>query len=263
MANTKKAAPKDEPTLSPEVRAAMEKYMPYLEEAQRRLLISSLILLGGAIIGGFNYKTILTFIMGRFDLTGINIVLTSPYQVIELAVQTGIYTGIAITFPLVIYNIMAFLKPALDPEEYKVIVSMLPLSIFLFFSGFFFGVWIMNFIITIFTRASLEFSIGNIWDISRFFGQILFSGVTLGLIFQFPIVLTVLLRFQIITQEILTKRRPYFYAASLIVAAALPPTDIFSLIMLVLPMLVLFELTLLLNRGQAIIPTRKKKGGDR
>lgn len=238
------------PQLSNETKANMEKYMPYLEEAQKRLLLSVGVLVATAAIGAIYYRQILTFIMGRFDLTGINMVLTSPYQVIELAIQTGIYLGLVITFPLLIFNIMSFLKPALEEDEYKIITSLLPFCLILFISGFFFGIWVMNFIISLFAKATLDFSIGNIWDISRFFGQILFSGVTLGIVFQFPVLLTVLMKFNLMTREQIIVRRPYFYAAGLIVAAALPPTDILSLVLLVLPLLVLFEATLLFNRSK-------------
>lgn len=232
-----------------ETQANMEAYMPYLIEAQKRLLISVAALIGTAILGAVYYRQILRFIMGQFDLTGINMVLTSPYQVIELAIQTGVYLGLVITFPLIVYNVLSFLKPALEEDEYKTITSLLPYCLILFVAGFFFGVWVMNFIISLFAKATLDFSIGNIWDISRFFGQILFSGVTLGIVFQFPIILTVLMKFNLMSREQMVERRPYFYAAGLIVAAALPPTDIVSLILLVLPLLVLFELTLLMNRG--------------
>jgi sec-independent protein translocase protein TatC len=201
-----------------------------------------------AIIGAVYFRQILTFIMGRFDLTGINMVLTSPYQVIELAIQTGIYLGLVVTFPLLIWNIMSFLKPALEEDEYHIITSLLPFCLVLFVMGFFFGIWVMNFIISLFAKATLDFSIGNIWDISRFFGQILFSGVTLGIVFQFPILLTVLMKFNLMSRAQIIARRPYFYTAGLIIAAALPPTDILSLVLLVLPLLILFEATLLFNR---------------
>jgi sec-independent protein translocase protein TatC len=243
--------------LSPELEESIKKYMPYLKEAQKRLLITGIIFLIAAVVGGIFYKTILNFIMGQFDLTGINVVLTSPYQVIELAVYTGIYTGMVVTLPLFIFNLISFLRPALEPEEFKYIVSLVPFAVGLFIAGFLFGVWVMNFVIILFTKATLAFSIGNIWDITSFFSQIIFSAILLGTVFQFPIILTALMRFGIVTRDQLTSKRPYVYTVALIFAAALPPTDIFSLALLVTPLFVLFEITLVLNRNKPVF----RKGG--
>jgi len=233
---------------SPEVKAAMARYLPYLEELQKKLLQVVIVMLGATILGAIYHRQILTFVLQRFDLTGINMVISSPYQVIELAIQTGIYVGILTAFPLLVYHLLTFLKPALEAEEYKVLVSLIPVSLGLFIGGFTFGVWVMNFIIALFAKATLDYSIGNIWDISMFFSQILFSAVSLGLVFQFPILITILLRFKVLPRQFFTEKRPFMYAAALIFAAMLPPTDIFSLILLVIPLFVLFEATLLLNR---------------
>lgn len=241
-----------------EVDKAIDQYLPYLKEAQKRLLITGVVFFVTAIIGAIFYKQILTFVMSQFDLTGINIVLTSPYQVIELAIFTGIYTGLVVTLPLFVFNLITFLKPALSPEEFKYIVSLVPVAFALFISGFLFGVWVMNFVIVLFTKATLDFSIGNIWDITSFFSQIIFSAILLGTVFQFPIILTALMRFGVVTREQLISKRPYIWASALIFAAALPPTDPFSLALLVAPLIFLFEAAMLINRNQ--VPFRK--GGE-
>ena len=234
--------------LSPEAREAMVKYMPYMQEAQRKLLVVLAVFIVTALLGAIFYKQILLFVMSRFDLTGINMVLTSPFQVIELAIQTGMYVGMVIAVPMLVYFLLTFLRPALEDHEYKMITSLIPYSILLFIIGFLFGVYIMNYVIMFFTQSTLEFSIGNIWDITQFFSQILFTGIALGIVFQFPIVLTILMRLGIITRKKLVTYRPYVYVGCLIFAAALPPTDIFSLALLVFPLFFLFEIKLLLNK---------------
>lgn len=234
--------------LSPETKEAMRRYMPYLEEAQKRLLFTLAVFILVSLLSGIFYKQILIFILSRFDLTGVNMVLTSPFQVIELAIKTGIYTGIVITLPLLIYNLITFLKPALEPKEFSTITRLLPFSALLFVLGFVFGVWVMNFVIAFFTKTTLEFSIGNIWDINQFFSQILFTGLTMALVFQFPIVITILMRLGLVKKQKFVKNRPIVYVGALIFAALLPPTDVFSLVILTLPLFFLFEIALILNK---------------
>ncbi|EKE05150.1 MAG: hypothetical protein ACD_19C00425G0011 [uncultured bacterium] len=106
---------------------------------------------------------------GLLDLNGVNIVFTSPFQFLNLAVSSSLSLGLIITIPLLIYQFLTFLKPALKVKEYRSVMSLLPVSIILFIGGFVF-------------------------------------------------------------------------------AALMPPTDILSMTLLALPLVVLFELTLLLNR---------------
>lgn len=238
--------------LSPETQAAMAKYAPYLNELRKKLFIVLTLFFTFAVIGAVFYKQILTFIMGRFDLEGINIVLTSPYQIIELAVQIGVLCGVVVALPLLLWYLIAFLRPALEDDEFKNIVSLAPVSLLLFLVGFMFGTTIMNAIISLFTRASDKLNIQNLWDISRFFSQTLFMGVAMALAFQFPIVLTILMRFGIIQKPHLVKSRPLIYGGIIIFAILMPPTDILSLAILTLPLFLLFELTLLLNKSPEI-----------
>ncbi|PIP52910.1 hypothetical protein COX08_03880 [Candidatus Beckwithbacteria bacterium CG23_combo_of_CG06-09_8_20_14_all_34_8] len=70
----------------------------------------------------------------------------------------------------------------------------------------------------------------------------------MGVAFQYPIVMTLLIRFKVIKHKTFEKQRPFAYVIALAFAAILPPTDLFSLILLTLPLVILFETTLILNR---------------
>lgn len=234
--------------LSDQIQANIKKYMPYLQDIQGKLYKVIIVFIAGTAFGFWQYQYILSRVMGLFDLEGVNIVLTSPYQFLSLAVNTGLVIGFLLAFPLFLYYTLSFLRPALKAREFSLIMRMIPASITLFILGFLFGVWIVQFVIVLYTKTTLEFSIGNLWDISGFFGQILLTGFLLAMIFQLPIIMTVLMKFKIVSHSTFTKQRKIFYVALLIIGALLPPTDIVSLILLTIPPLFLFELALVLNR---------------
>ncbi len=232
--------------------SALEKYSPYISELTSKLRAIIVVFVAGGVIGFIYYQKILTSLMGVFKLEGINLVLTSPYQFIDLAVQTGIVTGIAVVFPLFFYQFLQFIKPALKPKEYTLLVRLLPLALVLFVVGFCFGVWVLQLVIAIFTRTSSQLAVDNIWDISGFFTEILITGISLALVFQLPIVITLLIRLNVLShQQIRTKRRS-IYALIVIVAALLPPTDVISLTLLAIVPLFLFESALIFNRSNQI-----------
>ena len=106
----------------------------------------------------------------------------------------------------------------------------------------------MKYVVAIFYQKSLELHIGNILDIELLLTKIVLTGLALGLAFQFPILMSILIHLKVITIKVLSRQRPIAYAVSLMFVMLLPPTDIMSDILLVVPLVFLFELTLLLNR---------------
>lgn len=245
----KRGRPKKNPGLADlTLDERLAKYRPYIEDIQKKLVRVIIIFVLVSVLGFFRYQYILRTVMGLFDLEGINIVLTSPYQFFSLAVNTGLTVGFVASFPIAVYYLLSFLKPALAPGEYRKITKLLPYSATLFVTGFAFGTWIVQFVINLYTQTTLEFSIGNLWDVGHFFSQILLTGFLLALVFQLPVVMTALIRLHLVKRGTFSQYRRYFYAGILVLAALLPPTDILSLTLLTIPPLFLFELALILNR---------------
>lgn len=225
------------------------RYLPYLQEIQRKLYVLLAVIFASGVVGFIYYQRILAFVLQFFNLKGITIVLTNPYQFFDLAVNTGLATGVVTAFPLIIFYTLRFLRPALKPKEYRLIIRLIPISLILFVAGFIFGAWVMQFVINLYSKTAVDFNIGNIWDISHFFAQVIIVGLCLGLVFQLPVVMTLLLRLHIVKREAFTSKRRYAYAGILILAAILPPNDIISLSILTVVPLLLFELALLFNQS--------------
>lgn len=231
-----------------ELDALKEKYSPFLNEIRKRIIFTVSVFALATISGFVFYEKIIKFLIEILSLKGINIVFTSPFQFINLAISCGIASGLVLVFPLLIYQILSFLKPALRKKEFRMIVGFLPFSIILFLMGFSFGVFIMRWQIQIFLARSVSLNIGNVLDISHLLSTVLITSMLLGIGFQFPIIVFLLLRIGIIKQSQLSKQRLWIYLASLIFAILLPADSILADILLALPLIIMFELTLILNR---------------
>lgn len=224
------------------------RYLPFILEIRKRLFFVVAIFLIAAIIGFINYERVVQVLLELFAFKGVNIVFTSPFQFISLAVNIGVLLGMIVIFPLLLFQILAFLKPALSPREFKTILSLIPLSLFLFLTGFSFGAVMMRYVVVLFYERTVRLDIGNFLDISLLMSQILTTSILMGVAFQFPILMTLLMRLGIVKYSFFAEKRVFAYAISLIFATLLPPTDIFSLVLLTAPLLVLYELTLAANR---------------
>lgn len=236
--------------------SAVNKYFPYLAEIRKRLLFAFSLFSVSSILGFVYYEKIVKFLVSTLSLEGINIVFTSPFQFINLALSCGFIVGFLVAFPLLIVQFLSFLKPALKRTEYKMILGLLPFAIILFIIGFGFGALIMKWQIQIFLTRSTSLGIGNILDISRLLSVVLMTSAFMGIGFQFPIVLLILMRLGVLKHHQLAKQRSWVYIGSLIFAVLLPPDSILADILLTLPLVILFEITLLLdrlNKGKAVI----------
>lgn len=226
----------------------VNRFFPYLMEIRKRVLFLVSLFLVFGIFGFIYYEKIFVLIFKLLNLKNVNVVFTSPFQFVNLAVNSGIVLGIMAVFPLIIFQIISFLKPALRPKEYHSLLALLPVSLLLFVIGFAFGGMMMKYVIDIFLKKSVELNIGNMLDISSLLSNILNTSVLMGLAFQFPIVLTVLMRLKVIKHKVISRQRPYVYCAALIFVFLLPLTDLLSDFLLTLPLVFLFEITLILNK---------------
>lgn len=225
------------------------KYLPYLDELRKKMIWSAIIFLVTGILGIVFSTKILNIFLKMFNFSGVNIVMTSPAQLVDLSIYTGVMVGIICLAPFLVYQFISFFKSAFTKKEYKLIKKIIPISLGLFLFGVVFGAWITQFVIVIFSNFSASFNVSNIWDIQKFFSQVIVTAILMGFVFEMPLILTVLIRLGVIKRRFLAKQRRYVYAAIVIFAVILPPTDILSLVFITLPLFFLFEITLLLNQS--------------
>lgn len=233
---------------SPELKAILAKYSPFFKEVRRRIVFTVAVFVAATLIGFVFYERIIKMLIDILGVRGVNIVFTSPFQFINLAIACGVATGLILTFPLIVIQILSFLKPALKAREYRMVIRFLPFCFILFLAGFSFGAILMKWQIEIFLAKSIALGIGNILDISNLLTTVLLTSALMGIGFQFPIVLLLLLRLGIIKQDQLARKRLWVYLGSFLFAILLPPDSILADVLLALPLIILFEATLILDR---------------
>lgn len=238
---------KIKPLGSSDLAAIKTKFAPFVSEVRKRILFAVYVFVAAMFAGFVFYEQIIKFLINLLSLEGINIVFTSPFQFINLSISCGVATGLIVVFPIIIFQLLSFLKPALKRKEFKTVTRFLPFSLILFSIGFIFGAIIMKWQIDIFLDRSVALGIGNILDISKLLSTVLITSALMGVGFQFPLVLLLLMRLGIVRSNQLSKKRPWIYLGSFIFALFLPPDSILADILLSLPLIILFEVTLIIN----------------
>ena len=233
---------------NPPTQTIASRYYPFLLEIRKRFLFVGSLFVIATIVGFFSFQRIVTLVLGFFSLQGINIVFTTPFQFFTLALNSGLVVGVIVVIPVVIFQLLGFLKPALRQKEYRILVNILPLTLVLFSLGFGYGVLVMKLLLQIFYRTSVSLQIGNVLDIEKFLSNVLLTGLLMGIAFLFPIVMTVLMLLKLVKHSFFERQRIYAYLIAVLFVILLPPPDLISDVVLFAPLVILFELTLILNR---------------
>ena len=231
-----------------ELEKIKNRFSPFLKEIKKRIFFIVFVLVLSTVLGFIFNEKIIKFLVSLLPFAGINIVFTSPFQFVNLAIGCGLATGLVVTFPFFILQIISFLKPALKNKEYQILTRVIPFSLFLFLFGLGFGAMVMRWQIRVSLAQSSSLGIGNALDISQLISTVLLTAALMGIGFQFPIILLLLIRLGLISHQQLSKKRLWIYLGSFILILFLPLDSVMADFFLSLPLFLLFELTLLLDR---------------
>lgn len=223
------------------------RYGEYLEEIRQRVYALALFFTIFFLVGFLFAGRIIGFALDFLKIENVSIVTTSPFQFINLSMNIGISLALLLSMPIFLFQLYSFLRDGLNRNEKFFFFKLLPLSSLLFSVGFIYGFIIMYYAFVYIAQLNESLGIKNVWDIDRFISQIVVTSALLGLIFQFPIVLSFLIKMDVLDLKFLKSKRRLAFAVIFVGVALLPPTDGFSLVIMALPLLLIYELTILAN----------------
>ncbi|CAB1277572.1 twin-arginine translocase subunit TatC [Candidatus Nitrosacidococcus tergens] len=147
----------------------------------------------------------------------------------------------ALSIPMLLYQIWAFVAPGLYKNERRLILPLLIASTFLFFLGIAFAYFLVfPLMFGFFTQAAPE-GIAVMTDISKYLDFVLTMFFAFGVAFEVPIAAVLLVWVGISSVEGLREKRPYIIVAAFVIGMLLTPPDVFSQTLLAVPMWLLFE----------------------
>lgn len=163
-------------------------------------------------------------------------------------IWTSITAGFIVAFPYVIYEFWKFISPGLHSTERRNARGFILVASFLFFSGVLFGYYVI-------TPLSINFlgtyqvsdQVFNDFDLSSYIGLVRACALSAGLIFQLPIVIYFLTKIGLVTPEILRKYRKFALIIVLIISAVITPPDIASQVIVSIPVLILYEVSIFIS----------------
>lgn len=171
----------------------------------------------------------------------------SPMDPFMLMMKTALLSGLILAVPIWLWQLWAFLVPALTIGERKIIKPILFLSVLLFPSGAAFAYFMLRYALLFFTQFNVP-GLEPRLDIFKYISFALTMMMAFGIIFEMPVVIILLIKTGILSTKFLREKRAYAIVIIMFAAAILTPPDPFSMIAMALPLLILYEFSILAGR---------------
>lgn len=232
--------------VNPEEDSARMSFFEHLAELRVRI-IHSLIAIGVGMVAGLAVsEKVIGFIVQPMQkalrANGLQdkLIYTSPTGLIGLIITLGLYLGIVIASPFVLYQIWLFIAPGLYKRERRAVVGFVFSSFSLFLLGIAFGYFIMlPYVLRFLTSFKGPFE--PLISINEYFDLILIVIMGLGIIFELPILIFFLSLFGIVNTRFLIKNFRYAILIITIIAAAVTPSpDATTMLIFMSPMVGLY-----------------------
>ena len=172
-------------------------------------------------------------------------------------VWTSITAGFIIAFPYILHEMWKFISPGLKVKERSSAKGFILIASLLFFIGVLFGYYVV-------TPLSINFlgtyqvsgQVHNDFDLSSYISLVRASVIASGLIFELPILIYILTKIGVVSPEILKKYRKISLVIVLILSAIITPPDIASQVIVSVPIIVLYEISIYISK--AVIRKQKR-----
>lgn len=233
----------------------------HLEELRRRIVYSSLAFLVGTI-AAYSFSARLIDLALRpgykfLEAGGGQLIFKTVTEAFMLNLQVAVYAGLILASPVILYNVVAFIIPGLEPHERRYVYSILPAFLILFAIGAAFAYKLfLPFTFEFFASFTSE----NIKTLVSAQDVLTFSlhfMIPFGLVFELPLLVFFLTKLGIITSDFLSRHRKIAILIIFILAAALTPPDVVSQSAMALPMVVLYEVSIWVSRF--VTPMRRPR----
>ena len=228
-------------------------FFSHLEELRWRIVKIALALVAAAIPCGILWKKIFDIVMIyplRLTNPRPHLIFTTPIESVMVSFKIALGGGVVFASPLIFYQIWKFISPGLFPKEKRIVLPTVIASTVFFFAGIVFCYAVLPFLFRVLTAYGGQ-RIDPYFKVGDYFAFILKLSLAFGLVFELPVVSFVLTRVGVITPRFLIRHARIAIVIIFVIAAILTPPDIFSQIVMAVPLLFLYGLSILVAYAAA------------
>lgn len=216
----------------------------HLSELRNRLIITAVFFIISFVVSFIYVKDIYRFFEKDIDFV-LNI--TSPGDTIWIYFTIAGLMAIVVTLPILCLQIWLFVKPGLTKSEQKVSLAYIPAVFLLFIFGLVFGYFIFIQLILPFLLSLNDGMFNELFTVDKYFRFMFRLTLPFAILFEIPVITMFLTSIGLLTPQFLKKYRKYAYFILLIVGALVTPPDVVLQIVVAVPLMLLYEVSIHLS----------------
>lgn len=233
----------DEEPLETEMIEDKMSLVDHLQEFRKRLIIAIIAVIVGSSVCYFYATELVHFITAPAG----KLYYMSPGEAFFTYLRVSFFAGFLLALPVVLYQVWAFILPALSIKERMAIIILVPLSVILFFIGLTFSyMFVLPAGIKFFMGFATE-DLQPLLSLGEYLSFVISFLLPFGFIFELPLVIIVLARLGMIGSKFLIDKNKHVLVLSFVAGAIIAPTpDVISQTMVAVPILVMYEMSILI-----------------
>ncbi|MCA1753468.1 MAG: twin-arginine translocase subunit TatC [Spirochaeta sp.] len=229
-------------------------FLEHLEELRKRLFISALAVVLAAIGSYFFIDFIVDLI--EAPARGLDFIYISPPELFVAYMRIAVICGLAVASPVFLFQFWKFVKPALDKREQRYLLFALYMGVVFFAIGVGFAyIMVLPLALEFFVRIAAP-GIEPLFSFSYYLGFVTSVLLAFGIVYQLPLLVVLLGSLGLVSPPFLRKHRKLVLLVIVLLSAFLTPPDVVSQMMLAGPIMLLYELSILLT---ALITRKRRK----
>ena len=215
----------------------------------RGRLIRSIVAMGVAFCICYTFSERLLYFL--WLPAGRELVFIAPTEAFFAHLKVSFLASLVLVWPYLCYQAWAFVVPGLYDKERRYMVPFVVSATFMFLLG-------CSFVYTLILPYGMAFLLGYgsaslvpMISVGAYISFAVRLLIAFGAIFELPVVMVLLAKLGLVTPQMLSRNRKYVIVLSFLVAAILTPPDVFTQVLMAVPLLILFEISILLTRWTA------------
>ncbi len=223
--------------------------LEHLDALRRVVMISLLTILACSVVAYVFYESLLAILSIPLVEWHYHLVFIGVTEAFMTRLELSFFCGALLSLPVVFWQVWRFLLPALKHNERRLLLLLVPFSVFFFLLGVVFGFYA---VLPFGLKALLAMGgpgVAPMISLGNYVSFVTKFLLAFGLVFETPVVVFFLARAGLISHAFLVHNRKYAVLICTVAAAALAPgPDVFSLMMLAIPTYLIFEMSVLITR---------------
>ncbi|PFA68735.1 twin-arginine translocase subunit TatC [Bacillus sp. AFS015802] len=221
----------------------------HIGELQKRLMFVVVFFLLAVIVSFFLAEPLIRYLQHADEAKQLTMNAFRITDPLKIYMEMIMFIAIIMTSPLILFQVWSFISPGLYERERKVTLSYIPISLLLFLGGLSFSYFILfPYVVKFMMGLSNNLNIQQVIGINEYFHFLFQITIPFGFLFQLPVIMLFLTRLGIVTPMLLAQMRKVAYFVLLVIAAFITPPDIVSHMMVTVPLLLLYEISIWISK---------------